>query len=484
MRRTRWVAAVLALSLVAAACGDDDEGGESTDTTAAAETTTTAAAEDGGETTTTAAAEDGGEEASGPISIDPETGRLVAGECAEGTANADEALGVTEDTVNIATLGIDYGPLADIGFAPSGEDGRVFFQALVDELNANGGVCGRQIDYQGVSYDIIRREGPQGCLQVTEDRRNAVVFVQGGTPEAVCVAESGTVTYAQHEFAVDDVAAVQDLLFMRAPSWEEQLEMTVQWALDNNLLQGKKVGLWYGAVFPTQGAGVESVVIPALEEAGIDFIPYRTDYLGPSDPQGNAVLLAAATDFVANEIDVLFNATQTTNHVGIKSEMSAQGFVPEVMISAPIGANSSNALFETAYATGEISDGQQIFSYTIAPNEAPDGPFGPALASCNEQVNELTGAEAFEPGTFDYAALANFCFQFDMMVALLTYVGPEITQEKLVEAFEALPPHPTSLGYSGNDWNPGERFPTGTVYGVHLYDAATNTYTTTETIEP
>jgi len=479
------VAAVLAVGLLAAACGDDDGGEETTDTTAAAEetTTTAAAAEDGGETTTTVA-EDGGEAASDGVTIDPETGRLVPAECPEGTPNADEDLGVTEDTINLATLGIDYGPLADIGFAPSGEDGTVFVRALVDELNADGGICGRQIDYQGVLFDIIRREGPQGCLQVTEDRRNAMVFVQGGVPEAVCVAETGTLTYAQHEFAEGDVANVEDLLFQRAPSWNDQVAATVQWALDSGALDGKKVGVWYGAVFTTQGDAVEDVAFPLLEEAGVDFISFRTDFLGPSDPQGNAVLLAAATEFVNQEIDVLFNFTQTTNHVGIKFEMNAQGYMPPTILSAPIGANSANSLFETAYSTGEISDGELIFSYTIAPNEAPDGPFGDALASCNEQVTGLTGADPFEPGTFDYAALANMCFQFDMWVAILSLVGPEITQEKLVAAFEQLPPHPTSLGYSPQSWSGGVRWPAEVTYGVHLYDAATNSYSTSETIEP
>ncbi len=488
MRRARWLVLALALSLVAASCGDDDDdtsGGADTEETTtaapaadgAAEETTTAAptADDGtGETTTVAPEGD----AAG-VTTDPDTGRLIPAECAEGENIADESIGVAADSVNFATLGIDYGPLADIGFAPSGTDPGEFMRVLIDDLNANGGICGRTINYQGVLYDIIRREGGNGCIQVTEDVTNLAVFVQGGTPEATCVAAAGPVTYSQHDFSELYVADVIDNMYINQPSFDDQVRATMQYTLDSGQLDGKVVGVWYGWVFTDLGDAVEAIALPMLDEAGIEHIDFRTDFLGPSDPQGNTVLLAAATEFASAPIDVMLNFTGTTNHTGMQLELAAQGLTP-TYISAPVSGNASNALFNEAYGTAEIADGEQVITFAYAPDELLPG-VNPAVDSCNEQVAELTGT-AMEPGVFDYSSVGNQCLQFDLLVAALSVAGPELTRESFAAAFESLPPRPTARGLGLESYGPDQRFVVGS-WGVQILDGATNTYTTTERFE-
>ncbi len=489
MRKAHWLVLGLALSLVAASCGDDDDDtGPATDETTTVvaaddggeevvETTTAVPADDGGATTTTAAPEG---DASG-VTTDPETGRLIPASCAAGDNSADESIGVAADSVNIATLSIDFGPLADIGFAASGTDIRESFTALVDDLNANGGVCGRTINYQGVLYDIIRREGGQGCIQVTEDVTNLAVLSQGGTPEAVCVAEAGPITYAQHDFAESEVASVIDTMYIRSPSWDDQVRATLQYAIDSGQLDGKIVGLWYGSVFLPQGDVVEEIVIPALDEAGIEHIDFRTDFLGPSDPQGNTVLLAAATEFAAAPVDVVLNFTGTTNHVAMQAELAAQGVTP-VYISGPRSANSSNTIFTEAYGVTEIADGEQTVTFTWAPNEVPgESVQAPALLSCWDQLEGL-GIARPDEGTFDFSAGANMCLQFDMVVAALSAAGPELTREAFAAALETLPPHPQALGLGLQSFSADDHF-SPNQFSVQTLDAATNTYSTGDTFE-
>ncbi len=489
MRRAPWLVLALALSLVAASCGDDDDdtgdggdtGTEETTTVAAAdggaaeETTTVAPADAGDATTTTAAPEGDASE----VTTDPDTGRLIPAECAAGENTADESIGVATDSVNFATLGIDYGPLADIGFAPSGTNPGDFMTALIDDLNANGGVCGRTINYDGVLYDIIRREGGTGCIKVTEDVTNLAVFVQGGTPEATCVAAAGPVTYSQHDFSEVFVADVIDNMYINQPSFDDQVRATVQYAIDSGQLDGKVVGVWYGWVFTDLGDAVEQIALPLLDEAGIEHIDFRTDFLGPSDPQGNAVLLAAATEFASAPIDVMLNFTGTTNHTGIQLELAAQGVTP-VYISAPVSGNASNALFNEAYGTAEIADGEQVVTFAYAPDELLPG-VNPAVDSCNEQVAALTG-EAMEPGAFDYSSVGNQCLQFDMLVAALSVAGPELTRESFAAAFESLPPRPSARGLGLESFGPDQHFVEGS-WGVQVLDGATNTYTTGDRFE-
>jgi branched-chain amino acid transport system substrate-binding protein len=111
------VAAVLAASVLAA-CGDDDDddGGASTsDTTAAAgESGTTAA----GATTTSAASED---------------------TATEDTASEDEG---SDEPIKIGGIYDLTGPLSFLG-----EPGAAGAQAYIDELNANGGIDGREVEF-------------------------------------------------------------------------------------------------------------------------------------------------------------------------------------------------------------------------------------------------------------------------------------------------------------------------------------------------
>jgi hypothetical protein len=234
-------------------------------------------------------------------------------------------------------------------------------------------------------------------------------------------------------------------------------------------LEGKLVGVWYGSISIAQGDAVEAYVLPLLDEAGIDYIAYRTDFQGPNDPEGQAVLSAAATDFVTNEVDVVLNFTQNTNHTGLQGEMAAQGHIP-TWLSANIGANSANELFAEAFGVRDIADGERIASYTLPPNEVAEEPWA---ISCNEDM-AAAGVDVFEPGTFEYAAMSNTCAQFDLLVAVLTAVGPEITQAGIIESLESLPPFPMQNGLAPRSWGAGDRFATHEMTEL-LYDGETNT---------
>jgi hypothetical protein len=465
----------VALTSIAMACGDDDDDDDTTDQTTAdtvSETTAEATETTAESTETTAESTETTEAAAeSPVTVD-DNGRLVSGECVEGTANADETLGLTEDTLNFAMVGIDFGPLADIGFAASGINVVEAAVPFIDAINEAGGICGRTIDYQPVQYDILAGEGGAACIQVSEDRRNVLVFGQGGWNEATCVAESGTVTVSQQDFNESSIEAAGgegQIMFSTPPSVEETYRATVENFLpDLEALQ--PIGVWYGAVFAGQGDAVEEAVFPILDEAGIEYIPYRTDTLGPSDPEGAAILSAAATDFVAQGVGAVLGFTQTTNHVGLQGEMAQQGHIPQWLWSN-VGSNSSNELFAEAFAVTEAANGERLMSYTLTPAANGDNPWS---VTCNEEFQEL-GGEVYEPGTFEYSAIANVCLQIDFLMAVLTLTGPEITNEGLVAAIEQVPPFYEQNAAAPIQFGPGDRFANHTMVEL-LYDGATNSY--------
>ena len=448
--RTRVFAALTCGLLVMAACGGDDDSGGGSEGGAPA----------GGDAGFT------GEVALG------DDGRLQPAECSGDNVASDED-GVAADSVNVATLSIDFKPLAEIGFGFTELDPTETFSVFADELNENGGVCGRTVDVQRIVYDVLQAQGGQACVEATEDRTNLVVNT-ATYDEVLCLTDAGLPAFTGADVTEADLEDSGGLLFTRYPVLEDQYAATVQHALDDGALEGK-VGVWYGSVFPNQGDAVEDTVLPMLDDAGIDYTAYRTDYAGPSDPEGNTVLTSAATDFASQEVDTVLMFVQNTNHTGMETELDAQGLSPRY-ISAPMSGNTSNELFADRFGTRDIADGQQFVTFTLGPTElSPDDPIA---ASCNEIWTRRTGA-AVEESSFDYGLVTSTCVQVDVLAAALSLAGGDLTRDRFVAALQELPPYrvPPLLGEVA--WSADEHAGPA-LFAAQDYDGASNTVTTGE----
>ena len=115
------------LALAACTSGDDDSDEATTDTTAAAETDT-------------------GTEPTGP------------------------APGVTDDTIKIGVTYVDVESLVASGLNMNLGDHRAVYQALFDDINADGGINGRQIEPIFAPINpTVPAPGDAECVELTED---------------------------------------------------------------------------------------------------------------------------------------------------------------------------------------------------------------------------------------------------------------------------------------------------------------------------
>jgi branched-chain amino acid transport system substrate-binding protein len=142
MRSTfvKAVAALFAVSLVAAACGDDDDSGS-----AATSATTAAAATTGGSATATTAASGSG---GGTLLQAPNHAELeaaVANDPLKGPAGTGETRGITATSVKFGCV-----------IQASAYDGaEEAFKARFEQTNAKGGVHGRKIEMTACEDDAI-----------------------------------------------------------------------------------------------------------------------------------------------------------------------------------------------------------------------------------------------------------------------------------------------------------------------------------------
>jgi ABC-type branched-subunit amino acid transport system substrate-binding protein len=404
-----------------------------------------------------------------PVTVDA-AGRLLPAKC-EGTNQANASSGVTENTVNIATLSIDFKALAAIGFAATDRDPTQVFDVFSKAINAAGGVCGRTIDLQKVTYDVVQNKAGEACAKVTQDRANLVVN-SASFDQPTCITDAGVPLVAATDVSTDDLSHTSGLLFSRGPSLDAQFKATVQYAQDQGYLKGK-VGVWYGNIFPNVSGAVEATVLPMLDQAGVQYKAVRTDAAGPSDPQGNAVLTSAATEFASQKVDTVLMFVGPTNQTGMQAELHKQGLDPRYL-SAPVAGNTSNEIFADRFGTRAFTTGQQWITYSVGISELDQT--DALAAACNEQWTKLTG-ETVAPKTFDYSLVASVCVQVDEIVAALSIAGADLSRETLVTALEQLPSH-RSPGLLGQiSWTHDART-SEPVFSVQTYDGAANTVKT------
>ncbi len=153
MRRLRWLAALLALGMIAAACGRDDD-----DTTAAPETTTAPAevttAPPAEATTTVGGAEPATTAATEPVPADP---------CEGVTLEATE-IGVSEDTITITVMADTGSPLAP-GLFQGSIDAVI---GWAEQINENGGLACREVKVEEADSQINPTETVNGFLKGCE----------------------------------------------------------------------------------------------------------------------------------------------------------------------------------------------------------------------------------------------------------------------------------------------------------------------------
>ena len=81
----------------------------------------------------------------------PRRGRR--GDGGGGTAASGVTTGLTDDTIKFGFIGADFGALAEAGLAPDLGDQPNIVQSVVDQINEDGGIGGRQVEVRVTLVD-------------------------------------------------------------------------------------------------------------------------------------------------------------------------------------------------------------------------------------------------------------------------------------------------------------------------------------------
>ncbi len=342
------------------------------------------------------------------------------------------APGVTADTITVGFSYVDLETLAESGIIKiSHGPYEDVVNALVDDINANGGINGRRLEVVFAKYSPIGNEEQlAACTKLTEDE--AVFAVLGGllgTNNQCLVQQHETILISGAQAGLNDAG----LAAAKAPwvSWgardERAIAGLVQAMNAEGRFDGKTVGLY---VDTPDSENLIDIATSELEAVGVEVADVAILDVPAGDTQA-----ATAQDKVFAErfrdqgVDLVVD-------VGLfipAADFHAADYHPEIW-----STNQGNV------AAAAFTNPFDQFPTIGAVGGAPA--FETAeFARCREVYEAATGIEILTPTEEDLAgastgsvAMSIACTAFQIFVEAATAAGPNLTNESFAEAVSGI----------------------------------------------
>jgi ABC-type branched-subunit amino acid transport system substrate-binding protein len=307
----RKQAALIALPLLlGAACKSSDDSGSATATTADGATETT---QDGATDTTAANAV-----------VD------------------DRAPGVTEDTIKIGITYPDFEALGDAVNINHG-DYEAAYTAVIEDINANGGVHGRTLEAVFAPVDPSSPTSTdETCTRLTQDEQ---VFVALGLffGEAVmCFVSVNETAVIGGEMTDDRLAQARAPWFAYDVTSDAQVD-AVQTLIDDGDLTGSIAVL----MTDTDQAVYEGRILPVLEEAGVEVVETGIMSTALDPDQVPAEARTIFQRFESSGVETVLALGQGTANI-VGEGLADTDYRPQLLFNVTNGLN--------AYARDETTD--------------------------------------------------------------------------------------------------------------------------------
>jgi ABC-type branched-subunit amino acid transport system substrate-binding protein len=366
---------------------------------------------------------------------------MLAGGC---TSEPDEAggtsssRGLTEDTIRIGVVGADFTSLAQVGLAPDLGDQEATFPALVDEINENGGIAGRQIELRLTLVDGTAgaEAGQAACLEMTQEFEAFAVIVAPAVTRDVarCTAVTNqTLTIAATGFDQSLYDEARGLLFSAGTdtsmSTDRQYRGWAQIMHDEGLLDGRTIGVVTSDLNPEFVAAAQGALVPELEGLGHEVAVTSVLPCPEQDPDCDQHETAVQQMKDAG-VDFVFMAA--ANLAGPAFVQAAQNlqFTPQWAANGNQVTDTVSSFFESVSGAWDGAIGTStVFAL---PEDITD-----AATGCNEVV-ATRADERYEPGSDAFGFTASSCLLLRVLEDAGAAVDGDIDQAAVVAAIEGL----------------------------------------------
>lgn len=342
------------------------------------------------------------------------------------------APGVTDDTIRVGVTYVDLEAIADVVDIGHG-DYEASFQALIDRINADGGIHGRQLESVVVPIDPVGTDSAEAaCVQLTEDDP---VFIAVG----FFLDDAVLCPVATHETAVVGGVITPERQqqatapwFSNEPSTEFQNDVVRAMAeageLDGSL-----------GVFSSTGEAdqMEEVVLPLLEELGVEV----TESAVLDAPDGDVAAANAATAVIAERFESAgVDQVLTIGNSGLAWANGTEtlDYRPQLFLTNPDSV--------LAWAGDEAGHDLSVLDGAVAGNlygDVHDRFDEEGMAECIQTIRDAgvvveDPPQGPSPSSVTYVAPMNTCKQMAILGALLEAAGEDLNYGSLAAGAEGL----------------------------------------------
>jgi branched-chain amino acid transport system substrate-binding protein len=405
----RLLTLLLAAALLATACGDDSgDSADADEPTTTTSTTTTAPSDDGGDETTTTTTK--------PIVL------------------TDSFRGVTAETIKIGVVAPDLESLRGLVDLDHGSY-EAAYRAVIADVNANGGILGRQIEVVVETYLPIGTESADEiCSRFVDDEQVFAVIggLLGDTP--LCYTELNDTIFVGSGQNDSRMARATAPWFTGLRNADESARVIINGFHERGFFDGAAV-----AVVADLGdvALVEDVALPLLDDLGVNVVD---------------------VDFIEA---VLIDDTATDAEVGLMAERQELENADTILTIGGAGPRYAGGIEELGYRPrivttslgslrGYIRDrGGRDFSVladSAAGNTAEQLGWWAdnAIQECIALVEAATGETILDPNTRgpqepeNIVSVASACRNVRLFAAIAEAAGGDLTNDTFGAAGESL----------------------------------------------
>ncbi|MGI9600333.1 MAG: ABC transporter substrate-binding protein [Acidimicrobiales bacterium] len=440
------LAAVVIVSLVAAACtSDGDDPATATDEVVTSSTTSVATAE-----TEPPATSDGSDEPAEALTASHR--------------------GVTAEAITIGVAAVDLEQINDLfGLDFAVTPTEEMYQATVDVVNEAGGINGRELQIEFRGFQPVGAEGAdQVCLELMEDEEVFVVIGQFLQDSMLCITDTYGHPYVGLFGETPERQQKSDGLFFAVEiSQVDQRSGGTQAMVDAGDFDGRKVAVvWASAA----DAVYFDAVDPVLDAAGVDVVAeIEVDAFTTDEVNNDAAWDIAMERIQAAEADLVLNLSGIT---GVLDAVERNG-APQIV----------------AHTNGQAADGATVLEESIAGEAVLSNSFAvttwkpdrdESLADAGVQDCIADFEAAFPDIEIDLTsddwvnAFRNTCAAVDLTAQILQAAGPDLNPETFRTGGESLGAIDLP-GMSGSFIGP-ESHSAGAVLSRYEYDAQTKQY--------
>jgi ABC-type branched-subunit amino acid transport system substrate-binding protein len=280
------------------------------------------------------------------------TGVTTAG----ASVRAASATGVDRTSVKIALLDGDIKQLVDLGFAVPLGDVAAQAKALVDDVNAHGGVNGRKLVLVHHESSILdSASGQAACIAATEDDKVFAVISPNSVNGSVapCVAQQHHTPMIMLGGTQEDLDKAHGMLFSASATSRTMATTGVKLLAGNGYFKGKRVGIISDS-FPASKDAVDNGYLPALKAAGVKAVANQV--LSCATASNCSGYPTAVQAFKRAGVDVVLTTLGPLSYPAFVAEADREGLHP-LYTATGMGGMTSDVVAKQQAKNGDAFDG-------------------------------------------------------------------------------------------------------------------------------